>query len=84
LTVGDLFAGIGGFSLGLERAGMEIKWQVEIDPFCAKVLEKHWPEVKRYGDIKKINGELEPVDLICGGFPCQPFSVAGEARRHSR
>ena len=79
MTFGSLFAGIGGFDLGLERAGMECKWQVEIDPFCLKVLEKHWPGVKRYGNVKTVGKHnLEPVDLICGGFPCQPFSVAGK------
>lgn len=78
MTFGSLFAGIGGMDLGLERAGMECRWQVEIDPYCTKVLEKHWPNVKRYGDITKVDGsELERVDLIAGGFPCQDISVAG-------
>jgi DNA (cytosine-5)-methyltransferase 1 len=75
----SLFAGIGGFDLGLERAGFEVRWQVEIDPFCRKVLDKHWPDVTKYGDIREVNpSELEPVDLICGGFPCQDLSVAGK------
>lgn len=79
MTVGSLFSGIGGLDLGLERAGMEIRWQVEIDKFCRKVLEKHWPDVRRYGDIRELTGdELERVDLICGGFPCQPVSLAGK------
>ena len=81
LTVGSLFAGIGGIDLGLERAGMQVRWQVEIDPYCNRVLAKHWPSVKRYGDIKGIEwSEVEPVDLICGGFPCQDVSEAGSRR----
>ena len=78
LKFGSLFAGIGGFDLGFERAGMECAWQVEIDEHCNDVLRQHWPEVERYGDVKEIDGQdLEPVDLIAGGFPCQDVSVAG-------
>jgi DNA (cytosine-5)-methyltransferase 1 len=78
LTVGSLFAGIGGFDLAAERAGLEVKWQVEIDDYCTKVLERHWPEVKRYRDVRQLRAP-EPawVDVICGGFPCQDISVAG-------
>lgn len=81
MRVGSLFSGIGGLDLGLERAGMEIAWQVEIDPFCRLILEKHWSNVPKYGDIRQVRGdELEPVDLIASGFPCQPVSVAGKKR----
>jgi DNA (cytosine-5)-methyltransferase 1 len=79
MTFGSLFSGIGGIDLGLERAGMTCRWQVEIDEYCRKVLTKHWPNVPKYGDIRTISGnELERVDLIAGGFPCQDLSVAGK------
>ena len=78
LTIGSLFSGIGGLDLGLERAGWEVKWQVEIDEWCRKVLAKHWPDVTKYRDVRELSGDdLDPVDLIAGGFPCQPFSHAG-------
>ena len=80
LTFGSLFAGIGGFDLGLERAGMRCEWQVEIDPYARAVLAKHWPNVRRHEDVRTFpppEGEWG-VDVICGGFPCQDISVAGK------
>lgn len=77
-TFGSLFAGIGGFDLGLERMGMSPLWQVEIDDFCTEVLERHWPNVKKCRDIRDCGTHnLQAVDLICGGFPCQDISIAG-------
>ena len=79
MTFGSLFAGIGGLDLGLERAGMQCKWQVEINPYAQRVLTKHWPEVRRHDDIKTWpENDTESVDLICGGFPCQDISFAGK------
>lgn len=78
-TMGSLFAGIGGFDLGFERAGFKTSWQVEIDPYCQKVLAKNFPEAKRFGDIRECGiHNLRPVDVICGGFPCQDISSAGQ------
>ena len=83
IKIGSLFSGIGGFELGcqwaFEKANIDhqIMWQCEKDNFCRKVLKKHWPNTKIYNDITKINPlELEPVDIIMGGFPCQDISIA--------
>jgi DNA (cytosine-5)-methyltransferase 1 len=81
MTFGSLFAGIGGFDLGLTRAGLECRWQVELDPFCRRVLAKHWPDVRRHDDVRTFPpGPVEDwrVDLICGGFPCTDVSNAGK------
>jgi DNA (cytosine-5)-methyltransferase 1 len=75
----DLFSGIGGFSLGLERAGMRTVAFCEIDPYCQAVLRKHWPDVPIHSDITKLHGrDVSGVDVICGGFPCQDISLAGD------
>lgn len=91
-SVLDLFSGIGGFSLGLDRAGFRTIAFCEIEPFCQKILKKHWPETPIARDIRQLNytnGALYDgekiiykgkIDLICGGFPCQPFSVAGRKK----
>ena len=82
MRVLDLFSGIGGFSLGLERAGMRTVAFCEIDPFCRAVLAQHWPRVPIYDDVRELTAETLlrdgiAVDVICGGFPCQDVSLAG-------
>ncbi len=83
MNVLSLFAGIGGIDLGLQRAGMTVVGQVEIDPYCRAVLAHHWPEVPRHDDVRTCidwwRSEPRPtVHLVAGGFPCQPFSTAGK------
>lgn len=80
LTFGSLFAGIGGFDLGLERAGMVCKWQVEIDEYATRILERHWPTVRRWRDVRTFPPEPArewKVDVMCGGFPCVDISQLG-------
>jgi len=74
----SLFSGIGGLDLGLERAGWRCIGQSEIHPYASRVLAKHWPHVPNHGDVTTIDWTtIEQPDLICGGYPCQPFSYAG-------
>jgi DNA (cytosine-5)-methyltransferase 1 len=77
LTVGSLFSGIVGFDLGLERAGMRTLWFCEQDPYCRRVLAKHWPSVPCHPDVSELR-DPEPVDVLAGGFPCQDLSYAGK------
>lgn len=79
LKVLDLFSGIGGFSVGLERAGMQTVAFCEVDKKAQQVLRKHWPNVPIFDDVTTLKGEqIGTVDVICGGFPCQDISLAGK------
>jgi len=80
MKIGSLFSGIGGFELGLQTGipGASVAWQVEIDPYCRNVLARHWPDAERSDDVREVGARnLAPVDILCGGFPCQDISVAG-------
>lgn len=82
MNVLDLFSGIGGFSLGLHKVGFKTVAFCEIDKYCRKVLQKHYKDIKIYDDVKELEGkkieeEVGAIDIIVGGFPCQPFSIAG-------
>jgi len=81
MKFGSLFSGIGGIDLGLERAGMTCIWQSEIEPYACQVLAKHWPDIPNLGDICDIDWTtVERADVVVGGYPCQPFSIAGSRR----
>jgi DNA (cytosine-5)-methyltransferase 1 len=76
MKVLDLFSGIGGFSLGLERAGMRTVAFCEVNPFCRSILNKHWPEIPIISDVR--NEHFPAADVVTGGFPCQDLSLAGK------
>ena len=80
--VASFFAGIGGFDLGCERAGMEVVFQCEVNKFCQQVLNKHWPNVPLHSDIKTLEAKSIPeANIWCGGFPCQDVSLANQGKR---
>jgi len=79
MTIGSLFSGIGGLERGLEMCGLgPVIWQAESDPYARAVLATHWPAVHRFADVREIDAQSPPPDIICGGFPCQDISNAGK------
>ncbi len=81
LTFGSLFAGVGGFDMGFEQAGWKCKFQVEWDKNCQNILNKHWPDVPKWGDVSEVDGAIiPPVDCIVFGSPCQDLSLAGKRK----
>jgi len=80
MKIGSLFSGIGGLDLACEQVfdGQTV-WQVEREPYCQKVLAARWPDAQRFDDVTQVSADvLEPVDVLCGGFPCQDLSIAGK------
>jgi len=82
MTHASLFSGIGGFDLAAEWAGWTNAFNCEIDPFCRKILKYHFPDAEQYGDIRTTDFTIwrDRIDVLTGGFPCQPFSLAGKRK----
>lgn len=80
MNIGSLFSGIGGLDLGLEQAGHTVMWQCEKDKAARTVLREHWPKIRCYEDVHDVKGNVQPIDLLAGGFPCQDVSVAGKRK----
>ena len=79
MTMGGICSGIGGFERAATLLGMDVRWACEIEPYCQRVLKKHWPEMPVYPDLRELKGaDVEPVTILCGGPPCQSVSVAGK------
>jgi DNA (cytosine-5)-methyltransferase 1 len=80
MRVGSTFSGVGGLDLGLARAGHAVAFQVEHNPYRSAVLERHWPDVPRFEDVRDFDPEpwRGRIDILCGGFPCQDLSIAGQ------
>lgn len=81
MSIGSMFAGIGGLELGLESCGLgPVMWQAEMNPSAVVVLENHWPKARRYGDVREVDETAANVGIICGGFPCQDTSQASHGK----
>lgn len=81
MTIGSLCSGYGGLDIGLQSLiGGDVRWHFEYDKHASKILKTHYPDIPNYGDITTTDWDIEPVDWITAGYPCQPFSTAGQRK----